>query len=101
MYADPAQDGLFLPPGYLWPPPMSVVEASFSGTFRTILVLSILWFVIRLFIRHGQRSTDGSATRAPRRPHGEVRLEDAPTRTEASGLRPNAVIIDADYEEVK
>ena len=83
---------------------MSVVEASFSGTFRTIVVLSILWFVLRLFIRRGQRPGGGvngpSATEA-RRPAGDVRLEDPPTRSGPSGTRPNEVIIDADYEEGK
>ena len=85
---------------------MSVVEASFSGTFRTIVVLSILWFVLRLLIRRGQRSSNGvngSSTSEQRRPTGDVRLEDGPTPSgqSASGIRPNEVIIDADYEEVK
>lgn len=83
---------------------MSVVEASFSGTFRTIVVLSILWFVLRLFIRRGQRSgsgANGPSTIDARRPAGDVRLEDAQDRSGPSGIRPNEVIIDADYEEVK
>jgi hypothetical protein len=37
--------------GYLWPPAMTAIEASLSGTFRTILVLVIVWWLLRFFLR--------------------------------------------------
>lgn len=79
---------------------MDTVEASFNGTLRTILVLVVLWWLLRLALRQqGRRSEQpGHMTNEPVRPRGEVRVEDA-ARSAASDRQSR--IIDADFEEIK
>ncbi|MEO8588625.1 MAG: hypothetical protein ABI432_04590 [Flavobacteriales bacterium] len=76
-----------------------MVEASVNGTLRTILVLMILWLVLRMFLRSQQARGVGRSQDPPRRP-GDVRIED-PRQQQASPIRPNDTIVDADYEEIK
>ena len=94
--------------GYLWPSDMTMIEASLNGTFRTILVLLIVWWSLRYFLRmsaqrqaHRHKPGDGAqrTNEAPRAP-GEVRVErTGRDKDRASGHSP--VIIDADFEEIK
>ncbi len=91
--------------GYLWPPPMTAIEASFSGTFRTILVLVIIWWLLRMLLRRqAGRGAQGSQQQAAtdRRRPGEVRIEPSSMggRTRPDD-RSRSNIIDADFEEVK
>ncbi len=81
---------------------MTLLEASFAGTLRTILVLVALWWVLRMLLRYQQqrRIPPVHHSSGPQRPKGEVRIErpeSGPTRT----ARPGATIIDADFEEIK
>jgi hypothetical protein len=81
---------------------MSVIEASFSGTFRTIVILVVIWLVLRWFLRL-QRAKGPSVHRGPvgpERPKGEVRIENVPP-PKSTGERPGGTIIDADFEEIK
>ena len=90
--------------GYLWPQPMPILEASLSGTFRTVLVLVVIWWLLRLFMRW-QMTKNGNATRPPRwtsdtRPPGEVTIE----RIKDPGQNPGTSapdVTDADFEEIK
>lgn len=84
---------------------MDLIEASFSGTFRTILVLVIIWWVLRLLLRRqAARGPQGPQQRTAtdhRRP-GDVRIEPSSLGGRSrpdDGTRSN--IIDADFEEVK
>jgi hypothetical protein len=51
---------------------MSVIEASFNGTLRTILILVLIWMVLRWVLRcsrrakpdHRRRTNDHNAHRA-------------------------------------
>ena len=84
---------------------MTAIEASFSGTFRTILVLVIIWWFLRMLLRRqaarGPQGPQQQAATDRRRP-GEVRIEPyslgGRTRPDDSS-RSN--IIDADFEEVR
>jgi hypothetical protein len=80
---------------------MNVVEASFSGTFKTILILVIAWMVLRMFLRYqrAQQAPPARRTNEPQRPPGEVRIE----RTDDKGGqgRPGGSVVDADFEEIK
>ncbi|HRO99879.1 MAG TPA: hypothetical protein PLN54_10635 [Flavobacteriales bacterium] len=84
---------------------MTAIEASSSGTFRTILVLVIIWWFLRMLLRRqaarGPQRPQQQATTDRRRP-GEVRIEPSSlggrTRPDDAS-RSN--IIDADFEEVK
>jgi len=93
--------------GYLWPPAMTAIESSLSGTFRTILVLLVVWWLLRFFLRMQAARQAGSSSRNTyaghdRRAPGEVRIEQA-----SSNVRPKPAgrsgpdIIDVDFEEVK
>ena len=85
-----------------------MIEASLNGTFRTILVLLIVWWLLRFFLRMSaqrqahRHGTGGGAQRTnevPRAP-GEVRVErTAQDKHRMPGHGP--VIIDADFEEIK
>jgi hypothetical protein len=88
--------------GYLWPPAMTVLEASVTGTLRTILVLVALWWLLRMLLRYQQqrRTPPVHHTNGPQRPKGEVRIE-RPTETSNRSGRPGTTIIDADFEEIK
>ena len=67
-----------------------VIEASFTGTVRAILILlALLWVVRRLARARGRAQGP-----APRRPVGDVRIEQA-------GAPPDGRVVDAEYEEVK
>ncbi len=72
-----------------------MILLSFSATMRTILVLLVLWWVLRLYMR-GARARSATTTNEPPRPQGDVRIERAPRK----GERENGVI-DADFEEIK
>lgn len=89
------------PGNYLWPPPMNVVEASFNGTLRTILVLVIAWWVLRLIVRYqrAHQAPPPHTTHTPQRPQGDVRIERADER-QGPG-RQGGPIVDADFEEIK
>ena len=87
---------------------MTMIEASFSGTFRTVLVLLIVWWLLRFFLRLGaqrqaQRGGPGDSVRrthgSPRAP-GEVRVERTGQEKDR-GPGHGPVIIDADFEEIK
>ncbi len=80
---------------------MNVVEASFNGTLRTILLLVLAWMVLRMILRY-QRAKDpppARRTNEPQRPAGEVRIE-RPGDADRSG-KPPGNIVDADFEEIK
>jgi hypothetical protein len=81
---------------------MTVLEASFTGTLRTILVLAALWWLLRMLLRHQQqrRTPPVHHTNGPQRPQGDVRIE-RPTDPAARTGRPGTTIIDADFEEIK
>ncbi|MEZ4808463.1 MAG: hypothetical protein R2815_13450 [Flavobacteriales bacterium] len=84
-----------------------MMEASFNGTIRTILVLVAAWFVIRLVMRsrqgesRGERRTDEhSDPQADRRAKGDVRVE----RIDGKGdvpERPIGPVEDAEFEELR
>ncbi|MBL7982473.1 MAG: hypothetical protein JNL52_11775 [Flavobacteriales bacterium] len=86
---------------------MTAIEASLSGTFRTILVLVIVWWLLRFFLRMQAARQSGNSSRntyagQDRRAPGEVRIEQAPNNarpTQAKHSGPD--IIDVDFEEVK
>lgn len=86
---------------------MTAIEASLSGTFRTILVLVIVWWLLRFFLRMQAARRAGSTFSNPsaandRRAPGEVRIEQAVSngRPRQAG-RSGPDIIDVDFEEVK
>ncbi len=81
---------------------MTVAEASFNGTFRTILILVILWMVLRMFLRAQQakRQPPVHRTNEPQRPPGEVRIE-RPTDHGRPSNPSGGSIVDADFEEIK
>ncbi len=76
---------------------MNLLEASFNGTFRTILVLLLLWWLLRMFMR-AQAQKAAQRPAAPQRPRGDVRIE--PVERKAAHDR-EAGIIDAEFEEIK
>lgn len=77
---------------------MPVAEASLNTTLRTIAVLLVLWWLIRLYLRSKARAAQGP--REPSRPRGEVRIERAP-QDRIAGKGGRGDIIDADFEEIK
>lgn len=81
---------------------MHVVEASFNGTLRTILVLVIAWWLLRLFLRYQRTQGPPSVHRSnePQRPPGEVRIE-KPAQDDRPGHSGGGHVIDADFEEIK
>lgn len=84
---------------------MDLIEASFSGTFRTILVLVVIWWLLRMLLRRqAARGPQGQQQRAAmeRRPPGDVRIEPSSLggRTRHDD-ESRSTIIDADFEEVK
>ncbi len=86
---------------------MTAIEASLSGTFRTILVLVIVWWLLRFFLRMQAARRAGSTFSDPsaandRRAPGEVRIEQTPLNGRPrQGGRSGPDIIDVDFEEVK
>ena len=87
---------------YLWPLPMNVAEASLNGTLRTILVLVVVWWVLRLVLRYqnSRNAPPAQRTNEPQRPQGEVRIE-RPGEDGRSGGPSSGNIVDADFEEIK
>ena len=86
---------------YLWPLEMSVLEASFTGTFRIILILLVVWWVLRFFVRMQQpKKGDAQQSTGPQRPKGEVRIENVPQH-ESSAIPKDGSVTDADFEEIK
>ncbi|MCB9185085.1 MAG: hypothetical protein H6591_14340 [Flavobacteriales bacterium] len=77
---------------------MQSAEASFTGTFRMILVLLALWVVVRWFLRQ-QGGSRRAPTRPESRPKGDVRIEHAPNH-EGIPMDQDR-IVDADFEEIK
>lgn len=69
-----------------------ILEASFTGALRVILILLVLLWVVRLVAR-GRAARQA---RGPQRPVGDVRIEDA-----RKGQGPGGHIVDADFEEIK
>jgi hypothetical protein len=79
---------------------MTVLEASFTGTMRTILVLVALWWLLRMLLRYQQQRTPPVHRNHERaRPAGEVRIE-RPGDPAAPGSRTGTTIIDAEFEEI-
>lgn len=76
---------------------------SASGSFRTILILVILWMVLRMWMRSqdGQMGQGGGPSRPPSppdvRPKGEVRIE---RREPAKPPVHRPDVEDADFEEI-
>lgn len=81
---------------------MIVAEASFNGTLRTILVLVILWWVLRMFLRYqnARKAPPARRTNESQRPAGEVRIE-RPAEDHRSSNTSRGTIVDADFEEIK
>lgn len=81
---------------------MTVAEASFNGTLRTILVLVIVWWVLRMIIRYqnARKAPPVHRTNEPQRPAGEVRIE-RPGDNERPSSSAGGTIVDADFEEIK
>jgi hypothetical protein len=71
-----------------------MAEASFTGTLRTIALLLIAWWVLRLWLRTRELRTPSPPPRKP----GDVRIEDART---GAPIGKRGRIVDADYEEIK
>ncbi len=93
--------------GYLWPLQMEVIEASFNGTFRTILWLVLAWIVLRWFLQYQRNAAarrnmqqDPRQQSATPRAKGDVRIENVPP-TKRPGDKSGGTIIDADFEEIK
>ncbi|MEZ4791335.1 MAG: hypothetical protein R2811_15170 [Flavobacteriales bacterium] len=81
---------------------MNVAEASLNGTLRTILVLVVVWWVLRLVLRYqnSRNTPPAQRTNEPQRPQGEVRIE-RPGEDGRSGGASSGNIVDADFEEIK
>ncbi len=82
---------------------MELLDASFNGTLRTIVILLIIWWVLRSLLKMGQRSGAPkwrNFTNGPARPKGDVRIERL-NDEKRDGGRPQGNITDADFEEVK
>ncbi len=68
---------------------------SATATLRTIAVLLVLWWLLRMYLRRQSAKAMQRPT-GPQRPTGDVRIEKAPHR-----LDRDTGIIDAEYEEIK
>jgi hypothetical protein len=84
---------------------MMELEASFAGTIRTILILLIIWWVLRLLMRAGKkrggRPPGTQWTDDPNRPKGEIRIENLKDDKRDKDQKPGGNITDADFEELK
>jgi len=84
---------------------MDPIEASFSGTFRTILVLVVIWWLLRMLLRRQAARSAQGPQRQPATDHrrpGDVRIEPSSLSGRARpDDAPRSTIIDADFEEVK
>ena len=83
---------------------MEAVEASLSGTFRILLVLLAVWWLLRM-VRRIRMQQGGAYRRVSPddRSQGEVRIEPLPRTPGGARMEPERqpTITDADYEEVK
>lgn len=80
---------------------MEVLEASLNGTLRTILVLVIVWWVLRMVLRYQRsRGTGPARGGAPQRPKGDVRIE-RPGAADHPERPTSGNVTDADFEEIK
>ncbi|HQW06086.1 MAG: hypothetical protein IPH05_08095 [Flavobacteriales bacterium] len=77
---------------------MSVIEASFSGTLRTIGILVLIWLVLRWVLRVQQARKPTTTRTNDQRPPGDVRIENVPP---TSSGEPRGNVTDADFEEIK
>lgn len=75
-----------------------VVEASFTGTARLLLLLIGIWLVARWWMRRAAATAARPAARDDRKP-GDVRIEHVPPRGAANG--PAGRAVDAEFEEIK
>jgi hypothetical protein len=77
-----------------------MILLSGAGTLRTILILIIVWFLLRAYLKSRQPATGarGTSWQPPdARQKGEVRIE-----RPGSGARgPQGAVEDADFEEIK
>ena len=72
---------------------------SANGTLRTILVLLVLWQLLRIVTKVlAAPKTGGAAGTAPRRPKGDIRIEQV--QLPRHSMEPLDVE-DADFEEIK
>lgn len=78
---------------------MPIAEASFTGTIRTIAVLLLILWLVRLIMRRSAAARQAPG-HGPQRPPGHVRVEEAPRAGSASAA-PQGTIVDADFEEIK
>ncbi|WKZ66344.1 MAG: hypothetical protein QY325_00125 [Flavobacteriales bacterium] len=78
---------------------MPIAEASFTGTIRTIAVLLLILWLVRLIMRRSAAARPAPGP-GPHRPPGHVRVEEAPRAGDGSPA-PRGTIIDADFEEIK
>lgn len=83
-------------PGYVYFRAMPLLSA--NGTFRTILVLLVIWQVLRIMVRVKNVPRDGPSSPQPRRPKGDVRIEQV--QQPSHSMEPLNVE-DADFEEIK
>ena len=82
-------------------------EASFSGFFRVLLTIIVVWWIVRFLIKayivwnatHKARNTFQQAAPDPR-VKGEVRIEKL-DKNDPRNTKHGGTIEDADYEEVK
>ena len=75
-----------------------------SNTLRTILILLIIWWVLRLVTRAGGKRNVRSGTRwsdDTGRPRGDVRIERLKDERNEGGGPPRGNVTDADFEELK
>jgi hypothetical protein len=80
---------------------MTVLEASFTGTLRIILILLVIWWVLRFILRMQQPKKGGAhRTDDTQRPKGEVRIENVPEH-DSNATPKGGSVTDADFEEIK
>ncbi len=75
-----------------------------SGTLRTIIILLIIWWVLRLLMRAGkQRKGAGGMrwTNETGRPKGDVRIERLKDEKRDKDRGTGGNVTDADFEELK
>ena len=79
----------------------SPLEASFTGTFRIILILLVVWWVLRFILRMQQPKKGGAQqSTGPQRPKGEVRMRTCRS-SDSSSIPQDGNVTDADFEEIK
>ncbi|MGV9011039.1 MAG: hypothetical protein ACOH13_00450 [Flavobacteriales bacterium] len=71
---------------------------SANGTFRTILVLLVVWQLLRILVKLKDVPRSGPSSPQPRRSKGDVRIEQV--QQPSHSMEPLNVE-DADFEEIK